>query len=203
MGSLPCVSNLVGVPSLMTAVYNRVQEGKQQQHNSQKYNSQSVVKYSEGKFQSTHLQWCNWFSLCQSQCKYSPRSSHPWASHKSLQPDRSECLLCHSRSLQLGKDMDSLFFTLFSTSNLTCHISIWLLIKSGNINSSAICPKEYNQCKVTHHQASIYTLYQKLHDKCRSVCCPDNCAPIALQLHTTDYFQHSHLQRTQQNRSEL
>lgn len=58
MGSLPCVSNLVGVPSLMTAVYNRVQVGKQQ-HNSQKCYSQSAVKYSEGKFQSTHLQWCN------------------------------------------------------------------------------------------------------------------------------------------------
>lgn len=142
MGSLPCVSNLVGVPSLMTAVYNRVQEGKQQ-HNSQKYNSQSAVKYSEGKFQSTHLQWCNWFSLCQSQCKCSPRSSHPWASHKSLQPDRSECLLYHSRSLQLGKDMDSLFFILFSTSNLTCHISIWLLIQpSQETLIPVLCPKE-------------------------------------------------------------
>lgn len=121
MGSLPCVSNLVGVPSLMTAVYNRVQVGKQQ-HNSQKCYSQSAVKYSEGKFQSTHLQWCNWFSLCQSQCKCSPRSSHPWASHKSLQPDRSERLLYHSRSLQLGTNMDFLFFILFSTSNLTCHM---------------------------------------------------------------------------------
>ncbi len=145
MGSPPCVSNLVGVPSLMTAVYNRGQVDKQQ-HNSKKRNFQSAIEYSLGKFQSTHSQWCSWFSLGRSQCKCSPRSSHPWASHTSLQPDMSERWLYHSMFPQLRTDMDFVPHTLFrvNTWNFSNAKYMYMQVrklscKYGNIHP-VMCP---------------------------------------------------------------